>query len=87
MCTLCRIVGKNVFADVETDHDVDSEDEIVIATDVEPWYVWRRSDGFAGASNLPPEEIFDDTYRYYTLGVVGHPAVAESLVLMAINCN
>lgn len=87
MCALCRIMGRNVFAAEDEDHDVNDDTEIVVIAGTQIWYIWRRSDGCVGATNAPPHAIFNDDYRYYTLGVVVDPAEAQALVMIALSCN
>lgn len=67
MCEVCRVSGRNIFPEAGMSHDVNEDFADVESAASDTWYVWRRSDGFVGISNLDPHDIFTTEYAYYLL--------------------
>lgn len=87
MCEICRISGRNIFADADVEHNVNEDAEDLGPHTLETWYVWRRGDGFVGITNVEPTEFFTDEYAYYTLLITTSHDHAIFEAMQARLCN
>lgn len=87
MCSICRIVGRNVFEDQpDVEHDP-LVDDAATPDELPVWYVWRRSDSCVATTNMHPDEIFGDAYTYQVLVVTTNVEHATFVARCAILCN
>lgn len=91
MCLLCRIVGRNVFSDVDDTHDAMVDDDAYDVMEIdsaEMWYVWRRGDSMVGITNVDPHLLYAASGQtFHLLGVSTDVDEAQALAAVAISHN